>query len=868
MRKKNKWLLAIGCLCIALGTAVGCKRNKQTTPFELNLVSESVELELFEELDLEYTYTGEGALSWSVEDPSVVTVSNGKLVAVGQGETTVTVQVGNVNDVCTVKVNGVNADLLSVAVEKPHVSLYSGDVYTVKPTVTYGEKTIENATFSYESENTGVVSVSSEGKLTANSIGTTSVYVTATALQKTIGYIINVAVEKSGAISLNTTQMDLYALAEYEGTAYKHEMQLQTTVTEKGAVVSSPLEVSWTSSDTSVATVENGKVVAVGLGNAEITATYVGADGNTVETVSFVTVIPVTHTVKTTTDVMKTSLFALDVVQTQVKNAYITDGTLNITVPVSGDSLDFSDVDVFGETTLVLDTGNVLFNMPIYVWTGEISNMAGFTALRTAAKGHYRLVADLDFTGVTWTYGTETPVFEGVLDGGNHTLKNFAPVGCGIFYELSGNSRIQNLKLENARLTSDCKAIGCLAAIISPKASVTVENVTGNILNNSVDCGGLFGRVGTNVELTLERNNLHIYAENTAAGSGALVGCADSEIIMSSDAPSTIYTNIDLCGKTAYSGYTNSARTAINQNTYEKPKAYQEVLNKWNKNELPGKKIAISETNVAKATFFGKTIEVLSYDNGFVLPAAQIEGFEGNNYEIMLEKADGTIAYYAVKIEYGELKLSNANKHLLREINSGSGTVTLQEDIDLGGETWSEQGNFAGTLDGNGHVIKNFTIPSKDSWGFFVTAVGTIKNIGFVGVTLEKGASVIAARNGNGTLTLENIFIEVVQITDTSATNGILSKVRKNEKSVVTMTNVVASMPSKQAKVFGTLAQYQTKLTNVYTIGMSTTTPYAHTIQVAPTVTDCGHYADLAAFNGATKTLTDFLTGCVEKYLN
>ena len=866
MRKKNKWLLAIGCLCIALGTAVGCNPSEQTPQFELNLVEESVELELFEEMDLEYTYTGEESLSWSVADPSVVTVSNGKLVALKKGETTVTVQVGNVSDVCTVKVNGIKTELLKVAVEKPQVSLYSGDVDTIKPMVTYDEKTIENATFSYESDNTGIVSVSSAGELTANSIGTTSVYVTANALQTTVGCIVNVTVEKSGAISLDTTQMNLYALAEYEGTTYKNEMQIQTTVTEKGAVVSSPSEVSWESSDTSVATVENGKVVAVGLGNAEITATYVGADGNSVEAVSFVTVIPVTHTVETMTDVVKTNLFALDV-QTEVANAYITDGTLNIEVPVSGDSLDFSGVDVFGETTLVLDTGNVLFNMPIYVWTGEISDMAGFTALRTMTKGHYRLVADLDFTGVTWTYGTETPVFEGVLDGGNHTLKNFAPVGCGIFYELSGNSRVQNLKLENATLTSANNAVGCLAAIISNEAIVTIENVTGNILNNGVACGGLFGRVGSNVELTLARNNLHIYAENTAAGSGALVGCADSEIIMSSDAPSKIYTNTDLCGKTAYTGYTNSASTAINKNTYEKPKACQQVLNRWYQDELAGTKIAISETNVVKATFFGKTIEVLPYDNGVVLPAAQVEGFEGNNYEIMLKKADGTIAYYAVKIEYGELKLSNANKHLLKEIDSGSGTVILQEDIDLGGVTWSEQGNFAGTLDGNGHVIKNFTIPSKDSWGFFVTAVGTIKNIGFVGVKLEKGASVIAARNGNGTLTLENVFIQVVEIADTTATNGILSKVRKNEKSVVTMTNVVVSMPSTKAKVFGVLAQYQTNLTNVYTIGMSTS--YADTVTVTPTATDCGQYADLDAFNSdEAKTLTDFLTSCVEKYLN
>lgn len=861
--RKNKWLLAIGCACIALGAAVGCD---QGTTVELNLVQESVELELFEEYDLDYTATEGATLTWSVADSSIVTVENGKLVALKEGETTVTLQSGEVSDVCTIKVNALNTALLNVSAGQSQVSLYAGETCTLTPAVTYGTKTMEEVSFSYESSADTLVSVSNEGVVTANAVGQASIFVTATVFDKSVGCIVNVTVEKNGKITLDAMQSELYALAEYEGKTYQNAVQLQATVTERG-VQKNDATVVWTSSDESVATVENGNVVAVALGDAQITATYVGEDGNSVEAFSFITVIPVTHTVKTTTDIVKTSLFPLDELQTDEIRAYITDGILlDIPVPVLGTSLDFSGVDVVGETTLVLETGNVLFNMPIYVWTDEISDVAGFTALLKATKGHYRLVTDLDFTGVTWKYGTPV-VFEGVLDGRNHTLKNFAPTGCGIFYELSGDSTVQNLKLENATLTSANKAIGCIAAIISNKANVTVENVTGNILNNGVDCGGLFGRVGTNVKLTLARNNLHIYAENTATTSGALVGCADSEVIMSSDAPSTIYANIDLCGTTAYSGYKNSASTAINQNTYEKPKTYQEILDRWNENELPGTKIAISETNVVKATFFGKTIEELAFDNGIVLPAAQVEGFEGNNYEIMLEKADGTIAYYAVKIEYGELKLTNANKHLLKEANNGT-KIALQEDIDLGGETWSNQGHFVGTLDGKGHVIKNFTLPNKDNWGFFVTAVGTIKNIGFVGVKLEKGASVICARNGSGALTLENVFIEVVEFADPTSTNGIMYRVRKNEASTVTMTNVVASMPSNKAKVFGALAQYETKLTNVYTIGIPSSAPYAVDVQKEPTVTACGHYADLAAFNGATKTLTAFLTSCVENYLN
>ena len=196
--------------------------------------------------------------------------------------------------------------------------------------------------------------------------------------------------------------------------------------------------------------------------------------------------------------------------------------------------------------------------------------------------------------------------------------------------------------------------------------------------------------------------------------------------------------------------------------------------------------------------------------------------------------------------------------------------VILMEDIDLGGAEWSGAGNFNGTLEGNGKVIKNFSLPAvTNGQGFFVTATGMIKNVGFANVTLGAGASVIAARNGSGTLTLENVFIQVAALADNTSTYGVLGQVRSNEASVVTMKSVVISMPkADKAKIFGNRVQYTTSLTNVYTVGISTSAPYAVTVKVAPTVKNCDNYADLSEFNTAEKTLTDFLTNCVATYLN
>ena len=299
MNKKSKWLLTTACLCIAMGAASGCKllgnnsssEGEPQTKIELDLVSESVVLELFEEYELKYNYTGGETLSWSVDDASIVSVVNGKLVALKEGETTVTVQVGDLSDVCTVKVNGVKLDMLSVSVKESSVALYTGDSYTLSPTVVYGAKTLENCMFSYESSNAEIVSVSSSGELTANAAGNATIIVTASALGKSVGCMVNITVNASGNITLNTLESELFVLAEYDGKTYQNETKLQATVTEKG-VLKNEAAVVWTSSNESVATVENGKVVAVSLGSTEITATYVGEDGNSVKAVSFVTVVP------------------------------------------------------------------------------------------------------------------------------------------------------------------------------------------------------------------------------------------------------------------------------------------------------------------------------------------------------------------------------------------------------------------------------------------------------------------------------------------------------------------------------------------------------------------------------------------------
>ena len=93
-------------------------------------------------------------------------------------------------------------------------------------------------------------------------------------------------------------------------------------------------------------------------------------------------------------------------------------------------------------------------------------------------------------------------------------------------------------------------------------------------------------------------------------------------------------------------------------------------------------------------------------------------------------------------------------------VNEGNKNVdaVLMTDIDLSGYTWEticetglyynaygEDLGYAGTFDGNGHVIKNVTVKSSAtmdaSCGLFGTVSGTIKNLGVEGFTFVDGGN-------------------------------------------------------------------------------------------------------------------------------
>ena len=149
---------------------------------------------------------------------------------------------------------------VKVALNKTKVTLEKGKTVTLKPTLSPTDLSDKRVT--WKSSNTKVASVSSSGKVTGKKAGTATI--TCTSVVTGAKATCKVTIIINGTVTLNKTEAFI---------------QKGKTVTLKATLTPTDLEdksVTWTSSDTKIATVSSsGKVKGVKYGTATITCTSV-----------------------------------------------------------------------------------------------------------------------------------------------------------------------------------------------------------------------------------------------------------------------------------------------------------------------------------------------------------------------------------------------------------------------------------------------------------------------------------------------------------------------------------------------------------------------------------------------------------------
>lgn len=209
------------------------------------------------------TDTTQKNVKWSSSDESIAKISqDGTITALTRGKTTITATAENGTTAsCDVTVT---REIGSVILDKSSISLDKGEstkITATIPTDTDGDKTI-----SWTTSDSSVATVSNDGTVTAVDRGEAIITATTANGKKAI-CAVNVSVKlKSIAFEGNITEKTFNL-----GVDQSNEMQLNVIYDPEDADVDkSTLE--WSSSNTSVVTVNDGLVTAKGKGDATVTA--------------------------------------------------------------------------------------------------------------------------------------------------------------------------------------------------------------------------------------------------------------------------------------------------------------------------------------------------------------------------------------------------------------------------------------------------------------------------------------------------------------------------------------------------------------------------------------------------------------------
>ncbi len=200
------------------------------------------------------------AIMWRSGDENIASVAaDGTVTGVNTGTTTITASIGSLSASCRVTV--VVPNVRGVVIEQDEYTITEGEQLDIKANVV--PKRAGNRNIRWSSSNSSIVSVSGNGTIVGRSNGTATI----TATSEEGGFTDTATVKvlhPVTAVTLSETQVSVQAGETHRVTA--------TVMPDNGE-----WKVTWSSSDSGVATVDgNGVITAVSVGTATITATAGG----------------------------------------------------------------------------------------------------------------------------------------------------------------------------------------------------------------------------------------------------------------------------------------------------------------------------------------------------------------------------------------------------------------------------------------------------------------------------------------------------------------------------------------------------------------------------------------------------------------
>jgi len=249
----------------ALTIFAACNEDEPIAPSAVSVSPSTLTLTEGETGNFTATVLPDGAeydaIKWTCSDGMVASISsNGTVTALSAGTATINATTSGLTGTATITVKAKIIAVESVSIDNAAVTLTEGETVTLHEYVAPENASDKSVTWS--SSDQGVATVDANGKVTAVKAGKANVTVTTTDGGKTATCEITV---KAKIVNVTGVTLDKTEISLVEGNSET----LTATVSPSNATNK---DVTWTSSSTSVATVDsNGKVTAVKAGTATIT---------------------------------------------------------------------------------------------------------------------------------------------------------------------------------------------------------------------------------------------------------------------------------------------------------------------------------------------------------------------------------------------------------------------------------------------------------------------------------------------------------------------------------------------------------------------------------------------------------------------
>lgn len=251
----------------------------------ITFTDSNLSLKIGESKKVTYTITPDSTTDKTVKfdyDKNYVSIDeNCNLTALKAGTTKLTVTTANNHtDTMNITITSPVVPVNSIKINEGNLSLNKGDNRQLTTTIQPSNATDKSVTWS--SNNTGVVSVDSNGKIYANAAGTAKITATSNGISNSIDVTVKEVVVKKNVTSIKSS-------VNSKTLKYKGTFQLQITINPSDATNKG---LSYKSSDTSIATVNASGLVTAKSKMGSTTITITSQENSNIKTTVKITVVP------------------------------------------------------------------------------------------------------------------------------------------------------------------------------------------------------------------------------------------------------------------------------------------------------------------------------------------------------------------------------------------------------------------------------------------------------------------------------------------------------------------------------------------------------------------------------------------------